>query len=536
MTQELADTHRKDRFATSSGRTVGPSYGPSDLSDLIYESKLGDPGDPPYTRGPSSEGYRTGFWGWEFYAGFGSSAEANERYRFLLEQGGTGGVSIALDLPTQLGLDADHPLARREIGRVGVCINTLQDASRIFAGLDFEHIGSIFSTANSIGPVVLAWILELTEHVDRNAFVVTLQNDPLKEYSARGTQFLPVEPAVELACDVVQHCLELGLGWYPISVSGSHMKQAGATCAQEAAFTLANALTYVDALRRRGVEVARLAPRIELHFSTDMDFFEEVAKYRVVRRVWTELLAERYGVTGVPPRIHAVASGLPLTAQQPLNNIVRITTEILAHVFGGVDQARTACYDEALAIPTEDAVKVSIRANQIIAHETGVGDVVDPLGGSYYLERLTLDMYDEIREILDVIDGMGGAIPAIESGYIAAQLAEGAYRQQRELEEDERVVVGVNRWRDEEDPPIPVFRSAPEWAERQLAELEAFKARRDATAAERSLEAVRSAALGRENSVPVLREAVRAGVTIGEICAVWREVFGEWHPHAGRLV
>jgi methylmalonyl-CoA mutase N-terminal domain/subunit len=535
MSGELAAGLRKARFATSSGRTVNASYGPADLHDLDYDSQLGAPGQPPYTRGPSSEGYRAGFWGFEFYAGFGSAAEANERYRFLLEQGGTGGVSIALDLPTQLGLDADHPLARREIGRVGVCINTLEDASRIFSELDFAQIGSIFSTANAIAPVVLAWILELTEDVDRHAFVVTLQNDPLKEYAARGTQFLPVEPAVELACDVVQYCVEAGLEWYPISVSGSHMKQAGATCAEEAAFTLANAMTYVDSLKRRGMDIAQVARQMELHFSTDMDFFEEVAKYRVVRRVWTELLEERYGVTGVRPRVHAVASGLPLTAQQPLNNIVRISMEVLAHVLGGVDQARTACYDEALAIPTEDAVKLSIRANQIVAHETGVADVVDPLGGSYYLERLTLDMYDEIREILETIETMGGAIAAIESGYIAGRLAEGAYRQQRELEDGERVVVGVNDWAEGEETPIPVFRSAPEWADRQLEELAAFKARRNQAGLERALEAVRGAAGGGANSVPVVRDAVRAGATIGEICAVWRESFGEWQPYARRL-
>jgi methylmalonyl-CoA mutase N-terminal domain/subunit len=328
---------------------------------------------------------------------------------------------------------------------------------------------------------------------------------------------------------VIQYCVEAELPWYPISLSGAHMKQAGGSCAEEAAFTLANGLAYLDNLCARGVAAERVARRMELHFSTDMDFFEEVAKYRVVRRVWTELLAERYGVHAVPPRLHGVASGVPLTAQQPLNNIVRITMEVLAQVFGGVAQTRTACYDEALAIPTEEAVKLSIRTNQIIAHETGVADTVDPLGGSYYLERLSADMYEEVREMLRTIEELGGAVAAVESGYFASRLAAGAYRQQQELESGDRMIVGVNCYVEEgENTSIEVFKVHPGAAERQRERLAEAKRARSQDAVDTALQAVRSASRAGVSSIPSVIDAVRAGATVGEICNVWREVFGEW--------
>src|SRR5579862_6838469 len=355
-------SQRRDEFRSSSGHEIKTLYTPADLERQSYLDHLGFPGQPPYTRGETASGYRGKLWNWEFYAGFGSAEDANRRYRYLLEQGGTGGVSIALDLPPQIGIDSDHPLAQLEIGRVGVTLNTLQDVLDLFEGIELRAAGKIFTTANCIAPIAFAWFWCLAEArgEDPRDVVVTIQNDPLKEYVARGTQFLPVAPAVELACDVIEFAADAGLPWYPISVSGAHMKQAGGTCAQEVAFTLANALAYADRLQKRRVDVASFAPRMELHFSTDMDFFEEIAKYRVVRRLWSELLRERYGVEGVAPRVHGVASGAPLTAQQPLNNVVRIALEVLAQVFGGVAQTRTACYDEALAIPTEEAVKLAI--------------------------------------------------------------------------------------------------------------------------------------------------------------------------------
>jgi methylmalonyl-CoA mutase N-terminal domain/subunit len=530
-------SERRERFTTTSGRVVKEVYTADDLDEETLREDLGLPGDPPYTRGSTPTGYRGKLWDWEFYAGFGAASDANRRYRYLLEQGGTGGVSMALDLPTQVGLDPDHPLAARDVGRVGVSLSTLDDVLAAFDGMGLAEIEKIFTTANCIAPVALAWFICLAEAKNESpdTFTVTIQNDPLKDYVARGTQFLPVSAAVELACDVIQYVVEADYPWYPISLSGAHMKQAGGTCAEEAAFTLANGLAYMDNLVARGVSARKVAERMELHFSTDMDFFEEVAKYRVIRRVWTELLEDRYSVTGVPPRLHGVASGVPLTAQQPLNNVVRITMEVLAQVFGGVAQTRTACYDEALAIPTEEAVKLSLRTNQIVAVETGVADVVDPLGGSYYLERLTADMYDEVREMLRKIEDLGGAIAAVESGYFSAQLAAGAYRQQQEFESGDRLVVGVNQWVEDEKSSINVFKVDPEAAERQRQRLAEAKTKRSANDVATSLAGVAKAAREGSNSVPAVLAAVRAGATIGEICDTWRGVFGEWAPTASAL-
>lgn len=529
------DRQRKDRFLTSSGREVEPLYTPTDPTDPDgYSTAIGFPGEAPWTRGETATGYRGELWGWEFYAGFGSAKEANRRYRYLLEQGSTGGVSIALDLPTQIGMDADHPLALRETGKVGVAINTLQDVLDLFDGIDLLTAHKIFTTANCIGPIAFAWFWLLCERrgVDPHQVVVTIQNDPLKEYVARGTQFLPVPASARLAADVVEHCTALGLPWFPISVSGSHMKQAGGTCVHEAAFTLANAIGYADELHRRGVSGADFAPRVELHFCTDMDFFEEVAKYRVIRRVWGELLRDRYLAPGVPPRLHAATSGLPLTAQQPKNNIVRITLQALAQVLGGVAQTRTASYDEALAIPTEDAVKISIRINQIIAYETGVADVVDPLGGSWYLERLTLDMYDEVRAILARVEAMGGALEAVESGWFATELADSAYRQQEELERGDRVIVGINRFNEEDADDMKIFKLDPEAAAAQRQRLADFKAHRDQAQLEARFGELRTALAPGRNCIPQVIEAVRAGATVGEIADIWREQFGEYRSEA----
>ncbi len=523
---------RRDEFTSSSGREIKPVYTPTDVAELSYAEHLGLPGQPPFTRGESPTGYRGSLWNWEFYAGFGSASDANKRYRYLLEQGGTGGVSIALDLPTQIGLDPDHPLAQLEIGRIGVSISTLQDVLDIFEGIELERAGKIFTTANCIAPIALAWFYCLAEEKgeDPSSFVVTIQNDPLKEYVARGTQFLPVSASVDLACDVIEFVAQKGYPWYPISVSGAHMKQAGGSCSQEVAFTLANALAYIDRLRDRKVPVDSFASKMELHFSTDMDFFEEVAKYRVARRLWSELLQKRYGAESVRPRLHGVASGAPLTAQQPLNNVVRIALEVLAQVFGGVAQTRTACYDEALAIPTEEAVKLSIRTNQIIAHETGIPDTVDPLAGSYYVEATTLAMYKEIRSILDEVDERGGAVSAVESGWFSTELADESYRRQTELEEGKRLIVGVNEFVDDEEASINVFRHDPSVAERQLERLAKAREARDGSAVATALGNVRAAAEDRRNSVPAVIEAVRAGATTGEIADVWRHVYGEWRP------
>ena len=527
---------RKAEFTSSSGKTIEAVYTPANLPDFSYQRELGFPGDAPYTRGATPAGYRKELRNSEFYAGFGSAREANRRYRYLMAQGSTGGVSIALDLPTQIGMDSDHPLAQRDIGVVGVAINGLQDVLDIFDGMELKKVGKIFTTGNAIGPIALAWFYALAEAKgeDPRDVVVTVQNDPLKEYVARGTQFLPVETSVELACDAVEFCIKHQLPWYPISVSGSHMKQAGGTCAQEAAFTLANALGYADVLYRRGIPAEVFAPHFELHFCTDMDFFEEIAKYRVVRRVWSELLKARYGAENVPARLHAATSRLP-TAQQPMSNISRITLQALAQVLGGVEQTRTASFDEGLAIPSENAVKISIRINQIIGHETGVADTVDPVGGSYYLEATTRAMYDEVWGILAKVEEMGGAVEAVKSGYFANELGDGAYRQQRELEEHERVIVGVNEFVDDEAAPIKVFKLDPEAAQRQRDRVREFKQQRDQAAVAAALDRLRRDAEARVNSVPSVLAAVKVGATVGEISDVWRAAFGEYRQEAGYL-
>jgi methylmalonyl-CoA mutase N-terminal domain/subunit len=533
---EVLHSGRREDFETSSGRPVEPVYSPEHLGPAFsYLEELGFPGEFPYTRGETPGGYRTELWGWEFYAGFGSAEDANKRYRYLLDQGSTGGVSIALDLPTQIGLDSDHPSAAREIGRVGVALNTLQDVIDLFEGISLAEAAKIFTTANCIAPVACAWFVCLAEArgEDPRDVVVTMQNDPMKEYVARGTQFLPVEPAVRLAVDVIEFCAGQELPWYPISVSGAHMKQAGGTCAEEAAFTLANAITYADELNAR--EVASFAPLMELHFCTDMDFFEEIAKYRVVRRLWAEILRDRYGVTGVPPRIHAATSGLPLTAQQPKNNIVRITLQALAQVLGGVAQTRTASYDEALAIPAEDAVKLSIRTNQILGYETGVADTVDPLGGSYYVESLTRSIYDEVRGILATVEDMGGAIRAVETGYFRDRLADGAYRQECQIQDRSRIVVGVNDFVEQADEDLKLFKHDPGVAERQLKKLRRYKDERDRDAVDCTLAALEKAMTEASNCMPFVIDAVRAGATLGEICDRFRTVFGEFQPQLVRI-
>ncbi len=536
--RETLGAGRKPRFTTPSGFDLRPVYTPAELAEAgwDYLADVGLPGEYPYTRGRDAAGYRNAFWHWEFYAGFGSAEEANRRYRFLLEQGATGGVSMALDLPTQIGLDSDHPLAQGEVGRVGVALCSLADVERLFDGIDVEQAGHVFTTANAIGPIFLAWIIALCRKrgIDPGRFTLQIQNDPIKEYVARGTQIFPIAPAVKLAADAVAYTSRQHPNWLPISVSGSHMKQAGGSCLQEAAFTLNNGIAYVEAVRAQGLHVDEFGPGIEIHFCTDMEFFEEIAKHRAVRKVWARLMRERWGATNplaIRGRLHSATSGLPLTAQQPKNNIVRLTLQVLAQMLGGIQGGRTASYDEALAIPTEEAVTLAVRTNQIIAHETGIADVVDPLGGSYYLEWLTKKMEDGIGDYIAKIDAMGGALGAVERGFYAQELSDGAYRQHRAVERGETVIVGVNRYRTDEEPDVPIFRPNPESEGRQIARLEELRRTRDRMAVDRALGRLREVSVSGENVVPATLEAVEAYATVGEICDVWRKVFGEFVGH-----
>jgi methylmalonyl-CoA mutase N-terminal domain/subunit len=538
---ELGRT-RKPSFASSSGLPVDAVYTPEHLKDegWDYRKDVGYPGEAPYTRGFIPGGYRQQLWKMEMYAGFGSAEEANQRYRYLLSQGSTGGISIALDLPTQIGYDSDHPMARDEVGQIGVALTSLDDVERVFDGIPLDKVGHVFSTANAIGPIVCAWLLALYEKrgTPTGDCIVQLQNDPIKEYVARGTQFLPIEAAVKLATDMIEHCRSAAPEWLPISVSGSHMKQAGATVVQEAAFTICNGIAYVESCLRRGMRIDDFGHVLELHFCTEMDFFEEIAKYRAVRKVWTRLVRERFGGTTERAqhfRLHAATSGRPLTAQQPLNNIARITLQALAQILGGCEQTRTASFDEALGIPTQEAARTSIRANQIIGYESGVPDTVDPLGGSYYVEHLTLSFEREIEAIIREVDAMGGALAAVHGGYYQRALSKGAYREACAIESGEQVVVGVNRFQSDEAQPVPTFKLDPGAAARQVAKLQAVRQRRDGAAVQRTLAGLREACRGGANVMPAIVSCVKAYATIGEIAGVWREVYGTYVPEAVRF-
>jgi methylmalonyl-CoA mutase N-terminal domain/subunit len=538
---ELARTW-KQRFETSSGIEIKPVYTPLDLQEKgwDYARDVGFPGERPWTRGFSPGGYRKDLWEIEMYAGFGSAEEANKRYRYLLDHGSTGGVSIALDLPTQIGLDPDHPLARDEVGQIGVALTSLQDVEVMFDGIPLDKAGHVFTTANAIGPVAVAWFLALVERrgASTSDFVLQVQNDPIKEYIARGTQFLPIEAAVRLSTDAVQYVAQHVPNWLPISISGSHMKQAGGTTVQEAAFTVCNGIAYVESCLAKGMRIDEFGDQIELHFCTEMDFFEEVAKYRAVRKVWTQLVRERFGGTTERAerfRLHAATSGRPLTAQQPLNNISRITLQALAQILGGCEQTRTASFDEALGIPTELAARTSIRVNQVIGYETGIPYTVDPLGGSYYVETLTKEFEERIWATIETVDKMGGAVEAARAGWFQRHLAAGAYQEQCRVESGEQVIVGVNAFKVDEPVPAQVFKVNPGAAERQMAKVVALRASRDQNAVGRGLEKLRGACASGENVMPATVEAVKAFATIGEIGAVWREVFGDYVPQAIRF-
>jgi methylmalonyl-CoA mutase N-terminal domain/subunit len=523
-----------DERRSSSNFVTAPHYTVSDADPAPPP-----PGVFPFTRGFRPEGYRRKFWDWEMYAGFGSPEEANRRYRFLLDNGATGGVSVALDLPTQIGYDSDDGMALGEVGRVGVAVDSYADFEQLLEGVDLASVGHVFSTANAIGPIFYAWMLTYCRRhdVDPGSFRLQIQNDPIKEYYARGTHFLPIEAAVRLATDTVVYSHANTPNWLPISVSGSHMKQAGASPALEAAFTIANAIAYLEEVQRKGVEVKSFNPSLELHFCTDMDFFEEVAKYRAVRQAWSEIAAQRFDV---PPdrmefRLHAATSGLPLTAQQPMNNIARITLQALAQILGGCDGTRTASWDEALGIPTEEAAALSLRINQVIAHETGVPDVTDPLGGSYYVEALTRQIRDVIVGEIARIDAMGGALAAVRSGYYSRCLAEGAYEQQQDLESGRRVIVGVNGYRTDDHVVYARFRHDETSEQRQVDRLQRHRAGRDEGPFAATLRDLEDASASDDNVVPAVISAVEAGATIGEISGCWRKVMGE-HCDAWTIV
>ncbi len=508
-------------------------YTPLDVADIDYNRDVGYPGEYPYTRGIQPTMYRGRQWTFRQYTGFGTAQETNERFKFLLSQGQTG-LSLALDLPTQIGYDSDDPIATPEVGQVGVAIDSLADMEDLFKGIPLDKV-STSMTINAPASVLVAMYVAAGEKqgVKPDELNGTAQNDILKEYVARGTYIYPPAPSLRLAADLIAYCAREVPKFNPISISGYHIRDAGSTAAQEMGFALANAIAYIEAVIRQDVDVDEFAPRLSWIFNTQNNFFEEVAKYRALRRMWAKLLKERFGAKDARSmmlRTHIQTGGATLTAQQPENNIVRAAIQALASVLGGVQSMALSCFDEALAIPTEDAQRMALRTQQIIAYETGVTDTVDPLGGAYYVERLTSDLEKRAQEYIDRIEDMGGAVAAIESGYMQREIQEAAVTQQREVESGKRVIVGVNKFRDEAEDAKSIFRMNPEVVSAQLERLSRLRAGRDSTAAEAAIDRLRATARGKDNLMPAILEAVRAYATLGEICGALRQTWGEYVP------
>ncbi|MCX6338801.1 MAG: methylmalonyl-CoA mutase family protein [Candidatus Aureabacteria bacterium] len=524
---------RKPTFTTSSGIPVDLIYTPEDVAGLDYVSDLGFPGEFPFTRGVQPTMYRSRLWTMRQYAGFGTAEESNARYRYLLDQGQTG-LSIAFDLPTQIGYDSDHPLAEGEVGRVGVAIDSLEDMETLFRGIPLDRV-STSMTINSTAAILVAMYIALAEKegVRRALLRGTIQNDILKEYVARGTYIFPPRPAMRITTDILSFCSREIPRWNAISVSGYHMREAGATAVQELAFTLADGIAYVEAAIAAGLEVDAFAPRISFFFNAHNNLFEEVAKFRAARRMWARIMRERFSA-GDPRslmlRFHAQTGGSTLTAQQPDNNIVRITIQALAAVLGGAQSLHTNSRDEALCLPTEESVRTALRTQQIIADESGVAETVDPLGGSYYVEHLTNRVEQEARAYLKEIDSMGGALKAIENGYIQREIQTSAYEYQKRVERTEQIVVGLNRYASDIEGHGALLRVTPETEEKQRRTLAKLKASRDRAAVTRALDAVEHAARGADNLMPPMLAAVKSYATVGEICDRLRAVFGEYRP------
>src|SRR5512133_2825810 len=520
---------RRPRFETTSGVPVDPVYAPGDVRPGI-EERLGLPGEFPFTRGVQPTMYRARFWTMRQYAGFGSAEESNRRYHYLLKSGQTG-LSVAFDLPTQMGRDSDHPRARGEVGKVGVAIDSIDDMATLLDGIPLGKV-STSMTINSTGGILLALYQAVGERqgVSPADLQGTIQNDILKEYAARGTYIYPPEPSLRIITDIFAYTAKVMPKWNPISISGYHIREAGSTAVQEVAFTLADGIQYVDAAVRAGLDVDAFAGRLSFFFNAHNNLLEEVAKFRAARRIWARLMKERFKAKDPRSwmlRFHTQTAGSMLTAQQPDNNIVRVTLQALAAVLGGTQSLHTNSRDEALGLPTEESARIALRTQQIVANESGVADVIDPLGGSYVVEAMTDEIEGRAQEYIRKIDEMGGMVQAISKGYVQREIQEAAYAWQKRVESKEQVVVGVNAYK-AEDPPVTVMKVDPALEAQQVARLKTFRAGRSATATKQSLEAVRAAAKGKEHLMPPILAAVKAQATLGEISDALREVFGEY--------
>jgi methylmalonyl-CoA mutase N-terminal domain/subunit len=515
---------------TLSGAPLQTFYSSRDLVEWNPDDALGIPGEFPFTRGIYPTMYRGRLWTMRQYAGFGTAAQSNARFRYLLAQGQTG-LSVAFDLPTQMGFDSDHPRAQGEVGKVGVAICSLEDMERLFEDIPLAKV-STSMTINATAAILLALYAAVArkQGADPRQLSGTVQNDILKEYIARGTYIYPPRPAMRIITDLFAWCRAEMPAWTTISISGYHIREAGSTAAQEVAFTLADAIAYVDAAIAAGLAVDEFAPRLSFFFNAHLDLLEEIAKFRAARRLWARIMRERYRASdprSMMLRFHAQTAGSALTAQQPNNNLVRVAIQALAAVLGGCQSLHANALDEALALPTEPAALLALRAQQILAHETGVANTVDPVGGAFAIERLTNDMEDRAREIIARIDALGGMLRAIETGYVQREIQKAAYDYQRAVETGRRVVVGVNRFRGEREEPIPTMRVDPATEREQAERLSSLRGRRDAGKTQSALAAVESRARSGENLMPAISAAVEAYATVGEISDAMRRVFGE---------
>jgi methylmalonyl-CoA mutase N-terminal domain/subunit len=526
-----ATTSKPEPRETSSEIPIEPFYRPADTAGISYPEKAGDPGTFPYTRGLYPDMYRKRHWTMRQYAGYSSAAESNQRYRYLLSQGTTG-LSVAFDLPTQIGYDSDHPMSRGEVGRVGVAIDSIEDMRLLFDGIPLDKVTTSM-TINSTASILLALYLVVAEEqgVPWAKVGGTVQNDILKEYAARGTYIYPPGPSLKLVTDVIAFCAEQVPKWNTISISGYHMREAGSTAVQEVAFTLSHGLTYVQAALDRGLAIDEFAPRLSFFFNAHNNFLEEVAKYRAARRLWAELVQERFAPQDPRSlwlRFHTQTAGSTLTAQQPANNVVRVALQALAAVCGGTQSLHTNSLDEALGLPTEDAARTALRTQQIIAHESGVADVADPLGGSYVIEAWTDEIVQRSRDYIRKIEEMGGALAALENGFQQKEIADAAYRCQLAIEEKRATVVGVNAFHADGEAPTEVLRIHPAAERDQVERLQALRARRDTARTTAALQSLVTAAREDRNLMPSILDCVRAEATLGEISDALRGVYGEY--------
>ena len=533
MARSRKSPDKQGPVISTSGFEIKPVYGPEDLGDFDPARDLGEPGKPPYTRGLYPTMYRGRRWTMRQYAGFGDAAKTNRRFKYLLDHGQTG-LSVAFDLPTQMGFDSTHAMASGEVGKVGVAIDTIEDMRVLFNEIPLETV-STSMTINSTASILLAMYLVVAEEQNVRWTEVsgTVQNDLLKEYIARGTYIYPIRPSLRITTDLFSFCKDHVPSWNTISISGYHIREAGSTAVQELAFTLANAREYVRAAVDRGLDVDSFAPRLSFFFNAHSNLFEEVAKFRAARRIWYRIMTEDFKVrdpNSARLRFHTQTAGSTLTAQQPVNNVVRTTVEALAAVLGGTQSLHTNGMDEALGLPTEEAARVALRTQQILAEESGVTDTVDPLAGSYYVESLTDQLETGARDYFEEIQRRGGMIACIETGWIQDEIHRAALKMQLEVERGERVVVGVNRYQIEDDDPA-VFTVDPELEPQQKRRLEEVKSQRDSSGVKTALSALETAASGEENLIPLIVEAVRARTSVGEISDILRKVFGTFDRH-----